>query len=90
MLIDTHIIYAFICLQNQLQIFQGNSDRNTLVTSLFASEVRAILVRILPTEWQGSHPNMRFEILGCQGKYSVVNVNHSMFASSWIVIDCKN
>ena len=65
---DKYIISCYFLLK-QTQIFRGNSDPNTLVTSLFASRVRAVFVRILPTDWQGPHPNMRFEILGCRGNY---------------------
>ena len=49
-----------------LKVFDGNTDRNTGVTSLFPRPIQATHIRIRPTAWE-SYISMRFEILGCQG-----------------------
>ena len=49
-----------------IQVFDGNTDRNTAVSSLFPKPFQATHIRIRPTAWQ-SHISMRFEILGCEG-----------------------
>ncbi|XP_072035554.1 uncharacterized protein [Amphiura filiformis] len=46
-------------------IFDGNTDRTTVVTNLFLVPVIASFIRIIPTEWNG-HISMRFELLGCE------------------------
>ena len=50
--------------------FDGNTDGNTIVTSIFPRPVTANFVRINPYEW-GSHIGLRFELLGCYIKGTV-------------------
>ncbi|XP_052814668.1 lactadherin-like [Mya arenaria] len=45
-------------------IFDGNTDRNTVVTSMLPSQVTALCVRINPVTWHGWIA-LRFDILGC-------------------------
>ncbi|WAR10766.1 AEBP1-like protein [Mya arenaria] len=47
-----------------IQIFDGNTDRNTVVTSMLPSQVTALCVRINPVTWHGWIA-LRFDILGC-------------------------
>ncbi|XP_072018223.1 uncharacterized protein [Amphiura filiformis] len=46
-------------------IFNGNMDKNTVVTALFPEPVQAHSFRIFPTEWH-QHISMRFELIGCE------------------------
>ena len=46
------------------QVFTGNLDRNTKVTSTFPSPVEARYVRIEATNWN-AYKSLRFEVLGC-------------------------
>ena len=55
--------YDFVC-----QIFEGSSDKDTPVASFFPSTIMATLLKIRPTEWN-TIISMRFEILGCKGRY---------------------
>ena len=50
------------------QVFAGNPDAITTVTRWFPYHIWAKKVRIHPTAWN-NHIAMRFEILGCEGKY---------------------
>ena len=53
------------------QIFDGNTDGSTIVTSMFPRPITAtyMYVRINPYEW-GSSIGLRFELLGCyEGKF---------------------
>ena len=45
-------------------MFDGNTDRNTHVTSLFASMVIARHIKVRPQQWHG-HISLRMEIIGC-------------------------
>ena len=57
------------------QMFSGNSDRNTVVTNIFATPAMAQYIRILSVEWT-LHIGMRVELLGCQGGESgIMNIN---------------
>ena len=48
-----------------LQMFNGNTDKNTIVTKNINSSITsARFVRIRPQEWH-EHTSLRFEILGC-------------------------
>ncbi|WAR10355.1 HMCT-like protein [Mya arenaria] len=46
-------------------ILDGNTDQDTVVTSMLPSPVTALCVRINPVTWIGDHISMRFDILGC-------------------------
>ncbi|KAI8498132.1 hypothetical protein Bbelb_240760 [Branchiostoma belcheri] len=48
-----------------LQVFTGNTDRNTPVTNLLDNPIDARYVRFNPQTWHG-HLAMRVEILGCR------------------------
>nr|WFD50011.1 nectin variant 3 [Paracentrotus lividus] len=50
------------CSGNQ-QVFTGNADRNTKVTTEFARPITGRFLRIRPSSWNG-HISMRLEILG--------------------------
>ena len=52
-----------------LQIFQGNYERNYVVTHRFLRPFKARYVRLHPITWYG-HISMRFELYGCRlGKW---------------------
>ncbi|XP_052813987.1 neuropilin-1-like [Mya arenaria] len=46
------------------KIFDGNTDQDTIVTSMLPSEVTALCVRINPVTWH-EWISLRFDILGC-------------------------
>ncbi|XP_072017377.1 uncharacterized protein [Amphiura filiformis] len=46
-------------------VFDGNTDRDTVVTRRFPSPVRATVIRIQPMRWHG-HISMRFDLIGCE------------------------
>ncbi|WAR30218.1 CPXM2-like protein [Mya arenaria] len=46
-------------------IFAGNTDQDTVVTSMLPKQVSAVCVRINPVTWEGFIA-LRFDILGCQ------------------------
>ncbi|WAR09961.1 HMCT-like protein [Mya arenaria] len=46
-------------------IFDGNTDQDTVVTSMLPSPVTALCVRINPVTWFGGYISLRFDILGC-------------------------
>lgn len=52
---------AFVC----LQYFQGNRDRNSIVTHAINPPILARYVRIHPRGWR-SHISMRVELYGCR------------------------
>ncbi|XP_052813993.1 inactive carboxypeptidase-like protein X2 [Mya arenaria] len=45
-------------------VFNGNTDRDTIVTSMLPSDVIALCVRLNPVKWN-EHISLRFDILGC-------------------------
>ncbi|XP_072017793.1 lactadherin-like [Amphiura filiformis] len=47
------------------EVFEGNRDRDTIVTNVFSTPVQTNLIRIVPIEWHG-HISLRFELLGCE------------------------
>ncbi|XP_071801525.1 retinoschisin-like [Asterias amurensis] len=49
----------------QTQIFNGNTDRNSIVERRFFKPVLAVKIRIVPVEWE-SFICLRFELLGCK------------------------
>ncbi|CAH1796584.1 unnamed protein product [Owenia fusiformis] len=49
---------------NNPVVFQGNSDRRTLVTNMLDSPFWARYVRVNPLTWN-AHIAMRFDVLGC-------------------------
>ncbi|XP_072016885.1 uncharacterized protein [Amphiura filiformis] len=59
--------WAYVQRQNILEdmVFDGNTDKDTVVTRLFASPVRATMIKIQPIEWYG-HICMRFDLIGCE------------------------
>ncbi len=46
---------------NSGQEFQGNSDKDTIVSHNFSTPFKARAVRVCPTDWN-EHISMRFEI----------------------------
>ncbi|XP_052812474.1 probable carboxypeptidase X1 [Mya arenaria] len=46
-------------------ILDGNTDQETVVTSMLPSPVTALCVRINPVTWFGGYISLRFDILGC-------------------------
>ena len=56
-------LFSFYCFPFA-QIFQGNSERQLIVTNRFRSPIRARFVRIYPRTWHG-HISMRIELYGC-------------------------
>ncbi|XP_072017679.1 uncharacterized protein [Amphiura filiformis] len=46
-------------------VFDGNIDRDTIVTNLFPSPVQATMIKIQPNEWY-TVISMRFDLLGCK------------------------
>ena len=65
------LILNFNCF---IQVFDGVSDSNTPVTSMFPHPVSAESIRINPTEWSGWIA-LRFEVLGCDGKYTILRIS---------------
>ena len=67
--------------------FTGNSDQDTHVPNKFNTSVRAKFIRLLPTQWTG-HISLRFEVLGCDGKYYIVKLSshltHGRDFAYWI------
>ncbi|XP_071801580.1 retinoschisin-like [Asterias amurensis] len=49
----------------QTQIFNGNTDRNSIVERRFFKPVLAVKIRIVPVEWEWFIA-LRFELLGCK------------------------
>ncbi|XP_071800478.1 retinoschisin-like [Asterias amurensis] len=49
----------------QTQIFNGNTDRDSIVERRFFKPVLAVKVHIVPVEWSGFIA-LRFELLGCK------------------------
>ncbi|XP_072017380.1 uncharacterized protein [Amphiura filiformis] len=45
-------------------VFDGNTDRDTIVPRLFPSHVRATVIRIQPIQWH-NHISIRFDLIGC-------------------------
>ncbi|XP_072030012.1 uncharacterized protein [Amphiura filiformis] len=76
---DATLQYVTDASGNEL-IFDGNTDRNTHVTSMFPSPVEAKSIRIQPTAWSG-HICTRFELLGCQGDSLAANHNFEAFST---------
>ena len=68
----TFYISIFISWQQTNYKFGGNSDKDTPVTNIFNSPVRARFIRIHPTQWNNKI-SMRFEVLGCEGNYIILD-----------------
>ena len=49
------------------KVFVGNSDRNGGKKNVFAHEIIARYIRIVPVEWATAGIGLRFNILGCYG-----------------------
>ncbi|XP_071801331.1 retinoschisin-like [Asterias amurensis] len=49
----------------QTQIFNGNTDKHSIVERRFFKPVLAVKIRIVPVEWN-EYICLRFELLGCQ------------------------
>ncbi|XP_072017378.1 uncharacterized protein [Amphiura filiformis] len=49
----------------EVLVFDGNTDSDTIVLRRFPSPVRASVIRIQPMEWHG-HISMRFDLIGCE------------------------
>ncbi|KAJ8320867.1 hypothetical protein KUTeg_002454 [Tegillarca granosa] len=52
------------------KVFNGNSDENTLSTSMFSCPITAKCVRINPINWN-NHISMRLDLVGCPIKTSL-------------------
>ncbi|XP_071806183.1 retinoschisin-like [Asterias amurensis] len=50
---------------DQAQIFNGNTDRNSIAERRFFKPVLAVKIRIVPVEWNNLIA-LRFELLGCK------------------------
>ncbi|XP_071806172.1 retinoschisin-like [Asterias amurensis] len=50
---------------DQTQIFNGNTDRNSIVERRFFKPILAVKIRIVPFEWH-DFIALRFELLGCK------------------------
>ncbi|XP_033627167.1 uncharacterized protein LOC117290043 isoform X1 [Asterias rubens] len=48
------------------QVFDGNTDHNSIVTSTFDEPIQARYIRIKPTDYN-VWPSMRIELIGCKG-----------------------
>ena len=59
--IESYLRATFICIS--LQIFIGNSDRNTIKGNVFDPPIKARYVRIYPTAWV-NHISLRAEFYG--------------------------
>ncbi|XP_028416207.1 lactadherin-like [Dendronephthya gigantea] len=46
------------------KVFQGNKDRNSIVTHTLKNEIKARYIRVLPKSWS-NYPTMRLELYGC-------------------------
>jgi hypothetical protein len=46
-------------------VFNGNTDRGSIVFNVLSPTVKARYIRIHPETWYG-HISMRFEVYGCQ------------------------
>ncbi len=51
--------------------FSGNSDWGTVVSNYFEEAYLTQYIKIRPKGWTG-HLCMRIELLGCDGKYSLL------------------
>ena len=49
------------------QVFDGNTDPDTIVSHKLSPPIRARYIRFLPTAWH-KHISMRVELYGCKGK----------------------
>ncbi|KAK3745569.1 hypothetical protein QZH41_005738 [Actinostola sp. cb2023] len=45
--------------------FNGNTDRNTVVTRKLPMSIKTRFIRIVDTVWNGNNPSMRMELYGC-------------------------
>ena len=48
------------------QVFNGNTDPDTIVSHKLNPLIRARYIRFLPTAWH-KHISMRVELFGCKG-----------------------
>lgn len=48
----------------ELQVFDGNTDQNSVVTHTLLQPIIARFVKIIPKTWNG-HISMRAEFYGC-------------------------
>lgn len=53
-----------------LQVFTGNTDRDTVVSRDLYPPIRARYIRFRPVTWEG-HISMRVELYGCQGNVPI-------------------
>ena len=47
------------------KVFNGNSDKNSIVKNVFSHQISARYVKIIPVEWAPAGIAMRFDLLGC-------------------------
>lgn len=65
-------LLPLICLfENIVQLFEGNSDGESVKTSYFETPIIAQYIRINPTRW-GDRISMRIELYGCDYRKLVV------------------
>lgn len=53
-----------------LQVFTGNTDRDTVVSRDLYPPIRVRYIRFRPVSWEG-HISMRVELYGCQGNVPI-------------------
>ena len=57
------------------QVFQGNSDRDTIVRHAIDPVIKARFIRVRPVTWH-IHVSMRMELYGCYGNSMIhIRVN---------------
>ena len=65
-----HRIYIYTCIQkctSSLQVFTGNTDRDTIVANTFQQPVIARYIRVNPIAFN-NYITMRWELTGCSGR----------------------
>ena len=48
-----------------LQVYNANSDRNSVIVNTLIQPIEARFIRIYPESWHG-HMSMRMELYGCE------------------------
>ena len=75
-LASLHALFSFSC---YLQVFQGNSDRSTVVYNYFDAHLTAQVVQFWPLSFY-AHPSMRVEIFEAIDSYPRRNCKSLLFA----------
>ena len=64
----TAVFYFIIIFFGLLQVFFGNTDKNTIVYNELNESIVARYTRFQPTAWH-NHISMRVELYGCKGTF---------------------